>query len=211
MVNLQKIYIKYNNEMDLISSRNIGQAFTWSIMGNEAIQAIQDLRWIIALCVILIIADYRFGREESKKKHKEALEQGNATLAKMYEFRFSRAVRRTCNKFIDYMTLLLVFCILGFAVTEPYGICNHVITAGIAAIIACICELFSIGGHFLYLKNINVHKPNITWKSFFVFIGRLLAGFAKTKDEDLGIALDDTITQTLNDNQKNNDNEISGK
>ena len=112
----------------------------------------------------------------------------------MYEFRFSRAVRRTCNKFIDYMTLLLIFCIMGFAVTEPYGICSHIITAGAAAIIACICELFSIGGHFLYLRGINMHKPNITWKSTFIFLGRLFASFAKTKDEDLGNALDDTIT-----------------
>ena len=133
-------------------------------MGSEAIQAIQDLRWMIVCCVFLIIADYRFGRAESKKRHKEALEKGNDTLAKMWEFRFSRAVRRTCNKFVDYMTLLLIFCIIGFAITEPYGICDHVAAAGIAVIIACVCELFSIGGHFLYLKGIEVHKPDITWK-----------------------------------------------
>lgn len=189
-------------EMDILTTRNIGHAFTWGVMGSEAIHAIQDLRWMIALCVILIVADFRFGRAESKKRHSEALEANDAVLAKMYEFHFSRAIRRTCNKFIDYMTLLLVFCIFGFAVTEPYGICNHVITAGIAVIIAWICELFSIGGHFCYLKGIKVTKPNITWKSFFTFIGRFIAGFAKTKDEDLGGALEDTINQTLNDSKQ---------
>ena len=30
------------------------------------------------------------------------------------------------NKFVDYMTLLLVFCVMGFAITEPYGLCDHV-------------------------------------------------------------------------------------
>jgi hypothetical protein len=55
------------------------------------------------------------------------------------------------------------------------------------------------------LKGINVHKPDVTWKSFLVFAGRLAAGFAKTKDEDFGNALDDTITKTLNED-KNEDN-----
>ena len=205
MVNLQQIKIDNNIEMDYITTRNVGQAFAWSIMGNEALQAIQDLRWMIALCVLLILADFRFGIAESKKRHHEAVELKNATLQRMTEFHLSRAVRRTCNKFIDYMTLLLVFCLCGLAITEPYGICTHVISAGIAVIIACICELWSIGGHFCYLKGINVHKPDITWKSFLVFAGRLAAGFAKTKDEDFGNALDDTITKTLNED-KNEDN-----
>lgn len=183
-----------------MTTRNVGQAFTWGVMGGEAIQAIQDLRWMIAFCIVLIIADFRFGRAESKKRHKEALATNNATLAKLTEFHLSRAIRRTCNKFIDYMTLLLVFCILGYAVTEPYGWCDHIVTAGIAMLIAFVCELCSIAGHFLYLKD--VRKPDISWKSAFVFFGRFLAGFAKTKDEDLGNALEDTITQTLNEEKK---------
>lgn len=207
MVNLQCTRIDRYVEMELTTTRNVGQAFTWGIMGNEALQAIQDLRWMIALCIILIIADYRFGAAESRKRHKEAKEDNNSTLAKMWEYRLSRAVRRTCNKFIDYMTLLLIFCILGLAVTEPYGICSHIITSGIAIIIAWGCEICSIFGHFCYLRGINIKAPKVTWKSVFVFLGRLLAGFAKTKDEDLGNALDDTITQTLTEeNNKNADN-----
>lgn len=185
--------------MDL-ASRNIGQAFTWSVMGSEAIGAIHDLRWMIVLCILLIVADFRFGRCENRKRHKEAKELGNATLAKLTEFHLSRAIRRTCNKFIDYMTLLLVFCVLGFAVTEPYGICSHVITAGVAMIIACVCELCSILGHFLYLKG--VEAPKLTWKSVGLFVGRIVAGFAKSKSPDLGEALDETITKTLADEEK---------
>lgn len=189
-------------DVDFSVFKNMSRLLVLSIMGSEALQAIQDLRWMITLCIVLIIADYRFGRAESKKKHAEAIEQHNDVMAKMYEFRFSRAMRRTCNKFVDYMMLLLVCCLIGLAVTEPYGICSHVITAGVAVIVACMCELWSIGGHFCYLKGINVRKPDLTWKSFFVFAGRLAAGFAKTKDEDFGNALDDTITQTLNDEKK---------
>ena len=185
--------------MDL-ASRNIGQAFTWGVMGSEAIQAIHDLRWMIVLCILLIVADFRFGLVESKKRHKEALEIGNATLAKLTEFHLSRAIRRTCNKFIDYMTLLLVFCVIGFAVTEPYGICNHVITSGVAMIIACICEICSIMGHFLYIKGIET--PKLTWKSVGVFFARLAAAFAKTKSPDLGDALEETLAKTLEQDEK---------
>ena len=180
-----------------IEARNIGQAFTWSVMGSEAIQAIHDLRWMIVLVVILIIADFRFGREESRMLHKQATEQGNDVLAKMTEFHLSRAIRRTCNKFIDYMTLLLVFCIFGLAVTEPYGLCSHTITAGMAVIFAYVCEIASIFGHILVLKGIE--KPKFTWLSTGLFLGRVLASFAKTKSEDFGNALDETVQQTFAD------------
>ena len=179
---------------------SVGRAFTWSIMGAEAIQAIQDLRWMLLLCVLLIIADFRFGMMESRKRYRDAVAQDNETLAKMNEFHFSRALRRTCNKFVDYMTLLLLFCVLGMAITEPYGLCSHVISAGVAVIIACVCELCSIFGHFFAIRGIKA--PEITWKSVLVFLGRFAAGFAKTKDEDLGNALNDTIEQTLNEKEK---------
>lgn len=176
---------------------NVGKAFTWTLMGAEGIQAIQDLRWMIVCCIVLIICDFRFGRAESKKRHKEAIEAGDKTLAQMTEFHFSRALRRTCNKFVDYMSLLLVFCLIGLAITEPFGLCDHNITAGFAVFIACVCELASIGGHFLYLKGIE--KPKLSWKSILLFLGRVAASFAKTKDPDLGEALDESIRQSFRD------------
>lgn len=178
-----------------IDASNIGKAFTWSVMGAEAIQAIHDLRWMIVLVILLIIADYRFGREESRMLNRKAVRQGNEVLAKLTEFHLSRAIRRTCNKFIDYMTLLLVFCIFGLAVTEPYGLCSHTITAGIAVIFAYVCEVASIIGHILVLKGIE--KPKFTWSSTGLFLGRVLASFAKTKSEDFGNALDETVQQTF--------------
>lgn len=178
-----------------MEERNVVQAAVWATMGNEAIQAIQDLRWMIALVIILIITDFRFGMKESKQMHEKAVEINNKTLAKMTEFHMSRAIRRTCNKLVDYMTLLIVFCILGLAITEPYGICSHTITAGMAVIIAYVCEIASIFGHFFALRGIEL--PKFTWSSTFLFFGRLLASFAKTKSEDFGNALDETVQQTF--------------
>lgn len=183
-----------------ITTRNIGQGFVWGTMGSEALQAIQDLRWMLALVIILIAADFRFGRAESRKRHREAMEAGNHTLAKLWEFRTSRAIRRTTNKFIDYMTLLLVFCIIGLAITEPYGLCGHVICAGMAMIVACVCELCSVFGHFFYLKGVEL--PRLTWGNVGLFFGRLVAGFARTKSPDLGEALDETIAKTLAKEEK---------
>ena len=184
--------------MDIVSSRNVGQVFTWGVMGNEAVHAVQDLRWMIVLCIVLIITDFRFGMAESKKHYKEAKEKGDDTLAKMSEFHFSRAVRRTCNKFVDYMTLLLVFCLMGLAITEPYGLCSHIITAGVAVIIAWACEICSIAGHFCYLRGIKVDKEAFSLKNIFLFLSRFIANLLKKKDSDLGEALEETI----NDNNK---------
>lgn len=169
-------------------------------MGAEALSAIQDLRWMIALLILLIVADFRFGIAENNKRHKEALEMKNATLSKLTEFHMSRAIRRTFNKFIDYMTLLLVFCLLGLAITEPYGICSHTISAGLAIIIAFVCEVMSIFGHFFYLKGIET--PKFTWKSVGLFVGRVLASFAKTKSPDFGEALDETLIKTLAEDEE---------
>ena len=183
-----------------VTTRNIGQGFTWGIMGNEALEAVQDLRWMIVLIIILIIADFRFGRRESKKRHEEAVKVGNNTLAKLTEFRTSRAIRRTFNKFVDYMTWLLMACVLGLAITEPNGWCSHVLCAGIVMLVPCVCELCSIAGHFFYLKGVEL--PRLTWSNVGLFFGRLVAGFARTKSPDLGDALDETITKTLAKEEK---------
>lgn len=189
--------------MDGITTTTAGKgAVVWAVMVNEITAVLFDLRWMIVACVFLIYLDFHFGSAESRLRHKKALEDNNATLAKMYEFHLSRAIRRTFNKGVDYLTWLLAFTLMGMAICEPLGICSHVITAAAAVLVACIVEIYSAAGHFCYLKGINVPKVNVTWKSFFVFLGRFAAGFARTKDEDLGNALDETIEQTLRDDGK---------
>lgn len=79
-----------------------GKAIVWGTMGMECITAIYDLRWMIVLIVVLIVADFWFGLSESLFKHEE--------------FRFSRAGRRTCNKLVDYLTYLLLGAVIGLAI-----------------------------------------------------------------------------------------------
>ena len=71
-----------------------GKATLTFAMGAEALGAIYDLRWMLVLVVLLILSDFWFGVSESLHKHEH--------------FRFSRAGRRTCNKFGDYFFYLLI-------------------------------------------------------------------------------------------------------
>ena len=64
-----------------------------------------------------------------------------------------------------------------------------------AVIFAYVCEIASIFGHILVVKGIE--KPKFTWSSTGLFLGRVLASFAKTKSEDFGNALDETVQQTF--------------
>ena len=68
-------------------------------MAGEALTALYDLRWMIAFIFVLVVADFWFGVK--------------ASLANKEKFRFSRAGRRTCNKFCDYIVYLIVGAVFG--------------------------------------------------------------------------------------------------
>ena len=93
------------------------KAFVVDTMNSEALTALFDLRWMLVLIVVLIVADFWFGVSESLKKHEH--------------FRFSRAGRRACNKAVYYVTYLILGFVLGLAIFEPLGWANHVTTAAI--------------------------------------------------------------------------------
>ena len=46
-----------------------GQAFVVGTMSTEALTALFDLRWMLVLIVVLIVADFWFGVSESYKRH----------------------------------------------------------------------------------------------------------------------------------------------
>ena len=110
-----------------------GKLFIWAAWGTEALGVLYDLRWMLALVVVLILADFWWGVSDS--------------LHKRQEFRFSRAGRRTCNKAVDYMTYLLVGSLLGLAVFEPLGWTTHTVTAAVGLGFGCVWEIDSIIGH----------------------------------------------------------------
>lgn len=115
------------------TTETVGKVFLWGAWGTEAMGVLYDLRWMLVLVVVLILADFWWGVSDS--------------LHKRQEFRFSRAGRRTCNKAVDYMTYLLVGSLLGLAVFEPLGWTTHTVTAAIGLGFGCLWEIDSIIGH----------------------------------------------------------------
>lgn len=146
-----------------------GKAAVITTMGGEALTALYDLRWMLVLIVILILADFWFGVSESLKKNEH--------------FRFSRAGRRTCNKAVDYLTYLLVGALLGLAIFEPLGWTNHTTTAAVGLGFGCIWEIDSIVGHVCALHGI---KNKFSVKRFIIAL-------IKRKDKELGEAVEDAM------------------
>ena len=146
-----------------------GKAIVWGTMGMECITAIYDLRWMIVLIVVLIVADFWFGLSESLFKHEE--------------FRFSRAGRRTCNKLVDYLTYLLLGAVIGLAIFEPLNITTHTVTAAVGLGFGWLWEVDSIVGHICALHGV---------KSKFS-IKRLIISLLKRKNKEVGEAIEEAL------------------
>lgn len=162
------------------------------VFGGEIGAMLLDMRWGIMLLLLLIVADFRFGWGESNKRYHKAKAKKDELHKEMYRWHTSRAIRRTFNKVADYIVLMLVCGALGMAIFEPMGI-EHVWGAWIGAVIACICEIASICGHFFYLHGVKVEKNSITG-----FLKALAVAFAKKKDSDIGESLEEAFNQTEN-------------
>jgi len=152
-----------------------GKATLTFAMGAEALGAIYDLRWMLVLVVLLILSDFWFGVSESLHKHEH--------------FRFSRAGRRTCNKFGDYFFYLLIGCVIGLAIFEPLGWATHTTTAAIGLGFGCIWEIDSIVGHVCELHGI---KNRFSIKRFIIAL-------LKKKDADMGEAVEEAWKEDRTD------------
>lgn len=146
-----------------------GRAVVVGTMGTEALTALYDLRWMLVLIVVLIVADFWFGVSESLHKHEH--------------FRFSRAGRRTCNKAVDYVTYLILGSVIGLAIFEPLGWATHTTTAAIGLGFGCVWEIDSIVGHVCELHGV---KNRFSVK-------RLIIAIIKKKDTDVGEAVEEAF------------------
>lgn len=146
-----------------------GKAVVLGTMGGEALSAFFDLRWMLVLIVVLIVADFWFGVSESLHKHEH--------------FRFSRAGRRTCNKAVDYVTYLILGSVIGLAIFEPLGWATHTTTAAIGLGFGCVWEVDSIVGHVCELHGV---KNKFSVK-------RLIIAIIKKKDADVGEAVEEVL------------------
>lgn len=147
--------------------QSVGKGVVVTTMSGEAMEALFDLRWMLVLIVVLIVADFWFGVSESLNKHEH--------------FRFSRAGRRTCNKAVDYITYLILGSVLGLAIFEPLGWATHVTTAAIGLGFGCVWEIDSIVGHVCALHGI---------RNYFS-VKRFIISLMKRKNKDMGEAIED--------------------
>jgi len=181
------------DDMLNINNNVAAQGFSWTVFGFEAMEAAVHLRWMIVLCIVLILTDYWWGGSESRMRYKDAVAKGDTEGARTYKWRFSKAGRRTFNKIVDYLTYLLLGCLIGMAVTEPLGLCSHTTTSAVAMGLACLFELSSIVGHICYVHG--VQPPKITWADVWSFVKRFGVNLVKSKSDTVGSALEDTINE----------------
>lgn len=151
--------------MDKSITTNTSRGIALGLFGQEVLTLIYDLRWLVLLSISLIIADFWYGMSEARMK-KEVV-------------RLSKAWRRTANKVVDYICLVLVAGILGVAIGEPLGV-GHVQVAAVVMLLCIVFELNSIYGHICALNGV---KPRMD-------IWRLLAGLLKAKSQAVGEAIE---------------------
>ena len=172
------------------TTNSLGAGAMWLTFGNEALQAIHDCRWQIVCCVFMLIFDFWWAYSENRHNLKNAQTEKEK---KKYEWRTSLAIRRTCVKFVDYLTFLLVGVVIGLAITEPYELADHVQTAAAGILIGCGCDAVSAWGHICVVHRWNF-KPSDRWK----FLKRFAVALIKKKSEDVGEALEETFDKEQN-------------
>ena len=164
---------------------NTGTRFLGGILSAEMVSVLGDMRWMLLLIALCVVADFRYGWGESSKRYKEAKEAGDKILMMQYQWRTSRAMRRTINKLIDYIVWTVVGMAIGMAILEPVGI-NHIFGGVVATAIAVMCEAKSFFGHFFYLHGVTYDEKSIAG-----FFKAFIVALAKKKNEDFGEALEE--------------------
>ncbi len=146
------------------------------ISGNtfymELLSAFFSLRWAILFMVLLVLTDFWSGLAASVKVKKE-------------KFRWSRAMRRTMRKFLEYICYIILAMLLTKSILVPFGVCTEMQGAAIGAAIALFVEANSIYGHVCALHGIKT-PPSI--KRFFV-------AYLKRRNQDIGSAVEEAMKE----------------
>ena len=162
---------------------SFGTTAVWLTFGNEALASIFDCRWLIVLCFIMMLADLWWAYSEHIYHivHSKSEEE-----RKIHKWRKSRAIRRTAMKLVDYITLMVIGVVIGLAITEPLGICDHVISAAIGGCIGVLADLLSIIGHLCVVREWK--KPKNLFRNFVIAL-------IKTNNEHIGNAIDESFKE----------------
>lgn len=145
---------------------DISKGFGLVMLSSELTQLIYDLRWAVLLCGALILADLWLGCRSSA---------ADGSLV-----RKSRAIRRTANKFVDYLMYMLVAAMIGMVV-EQIGWWSHTNVALCGILLGCFCELESILGHWAKLHG------------YTFSIRKVILRLVKTKSEEVADIINDEI------------------
>lgn len=87
-----------------MSERNVPQLGVLAMLFDF----FEPLRWVLIAALVLILVDLRFGVSAARKRGEVV--------------RFSRAIRRTVNKIVDYFCWVLLAGVVGEAFAEPFSI-----------------------------------------------------------------------------------------
>lgn len=162
---------------------NTGTRFLGSLLTAELVSVVTDMRWMLLLVVILVVADFHFGRAENSKRWHECKRNGDVLMASQYAWRTSRAIRRTINKTVDYLIWIIVGMAVGMAVLEPVGV-EHELGGVFATSVIVFCECKSLFGHFFYLHGVIMEK-----KTLRCFVRAVIVAIVKKRNPDLGDAV----------------------
>lgn len=138
----------------------------------ELLNAFYALRWAVLFIIVLIITDFWSGLAASVKVKREA-------------FRWSRAIRRTMGKFMEYICYIILALLLAKGILIPLGYCTEEQGAAIGAAIALFVEVNSIYGHVCALHGIT--HP--------ISIKRIFVEWLKRKDSTLGEAIEEATKE----------------
>ena len=150
---------------------SIGKTLGGVLLGNELVTLLYDLRWAVALCASLIVADLWLGCRSASASSKEV--------------RKSRAIRRTANKFVDYIMYMLVAAMIGMVI-EQMGWWTHTQVALCGILLGCFCEIESILGHWAKLHGYSFS------------IRKVILRLVRTKSEEVAGIIDDEFKKDTN-------------
>ena len=163
----------------------LGAIILMSVMGQEAIGAIIDLRWMLAAILLLMAIDTAYSYAEHIKDEHDG--------KKTEKWSTSGALRRFGGKIGTYLSFLIIGCIVGLAFTEPVGWSNHIVTSAFGAGFGILCEVISIIGHYLHLHNVYVTLSPTK------FIKSVIVSYVEDKSERVGKTLNNELKIELRD------------
>lgn len=179
---------------DIVMNTGTRTGTLW-LTSNELFVVVSECRWMVLFILLVVLADFWYGRSEASKRYQIAKENNDTVNQNEYKWRTSRAIRRTVNKFIDYLLWLCVGAALGMALLQPIGVDFVYAVVGATAVVT-LCEIKSVIGHFLYL-----HGYELKQRTLGAFLRTTAITLAKRKSPDLGEAIEEGLNSASKEQQ----------